>query len=126
MTAHAEEFSATAAATGALAFTYVLSGPVSITTTVTGDARQYATVGIVNGSLTLWSTTLTQLSPTAEVPYDVVAGQLTIKQGGTFTLTIPTTIQQGQVAASLMIATPTTPKGQPFAAAVANWSLSSA
>ena len=116
-------FSAEAAAAAPLTFTYPISAQVSITTTVSGDARQYATVGIVNGSALLWTATLTQFAPTAEIPYDVLAGQLTIKAGGMFTLTIPTNLQPGNVVANLVIATPTNPKGQPFQAMVAQWNL---
>lgn len=118
-----EVFSAELAATGPLVITFLLSSTVSITTTVTGDARQHATVGIVNGSVTLWSATMTQFEPTATVPFDLIAGTLTIKKGGTFALQIPTTAQNGSVIANLTIATLNNPQGTPFTATVASWPL---
>jgi hypothetical protein len=116
-------FSAEAAAAAPLTFTYPISALVSITTTVSGDARQYASVSIMNGSAMLWTTTLTQFAPTAQIPYDIIAGQLTIKANGTFTLTIPTNLAPGNVVANLVIASPTNPTGQPFQATVAMWNL---
>ena len=122
---HEEIFSAELAAASPLVISFVLSSQLSIVTTVTGDARQNATVALVNGSVTLWSTTLTQFTPTAEIPYDIVGGPLTIKKGGGFTLTIPTAGQAGSVVASLTVVTPTAPQGIPFNATVATWTLSS-
>ncbi|MBB4003111.1 hypothetical protein [Aurantimonas endophytica] len=122
---HAEAFSAELAAASPLVINFVLSPQLTISTTVTGDARQNATVSLVNGSVALWSTTLTQFTPTAEIPYDIVGGQLTIKKGGSFTLTIPTSGQAGSVVASLTVVTPTAPQGIPFNATVASWTLSS-
>lgn len=122
---HAESFSAELAAASPLVINFVLSPQLIIATTVTGDARQNATVSLVNGSVTLWSTTLTQFTPTAEIPYDIVGGSLTIKKGGSFTLTIPTAGQAGSVVASLTVVTPTVPNGTPFNATVATWTLSS-
>ncbi|UIJ71026.1 hypothetical protein [Aurantimonas sp. HBX-1] len=122
---HAEVFSAELAAASPLVINFVLSPQLTISTTVTGDARQNATVALVNGSVTLWSTTLTQFTPTATIPFDIVAGQLTIKKGGGFTLTVPTAGQAGSVVASLTVVTPTAPDGIPFNATVATWTLSS-
>lgn len=120
-----ESFSATAAASAPVVITYVLSSTVSIVTTVTGDARQYASVGILNGSLMLWSATMTQLEPTATIPYDIIAGTLIIKKGGTFTLQIPTTLQPGSMTANLTVATLNNPQGTPFTGVVAMWALTS-
>lgn len=120
---HDEIFSAERAVSGPLVFTFVLSSTVSITTAVTGDARQNATVAILNGSVTLWSATLTQFEPTATIPFDLIAGTLTIKKGGTFVLQIPTTLQNGTVIANLTIATLNNPQGTPFTATVASWPL---
>jgi precorrin-4 methylase len=106
-----------------LQFTYPISAMTSITTTVSGDARQYAVVSIVSGSLTLWSQTLTQLADKAKIPYDIVAGDLTVDAGGTLALTIPTTLQNGSVVVGLMIKTST--QTAPFNATVASWPLSS-
>jgi hypothetical protein len=120
-----DSMSVKAAAGAPLVINYILSSQVSIVTTVTGDARQYATVAIVNGSLTAWSASLTQLNNSQQLPYDIVAGQMTIKKGATVTLTIPTTSQAGSVFATLTIVTPQNPKGQDYSIQVATWPLSS-
>jgi hypothetical protein len=111
------------AASGPLVFTFVLSSTVSITTTVTGDSRQYATVAIVNGAVTLWSATTTQFANKVTIPFDLIAGPLTIKAGGGFVLQIPTAQQNGSVTAALTIATANNPDGTQFAAAIASWPL---
>lgn len=126
MDQNVELFSAASLAAAPLTITQVLSGQVAVSTTVSGEARQYATVSILNGSASLWSTTLTQFNSTAVTPYDIVAGQITISEGCGFTLTIPTSIMQGAVVANLTITTPTTPKGNRYTITVASWGLSSA
>ena len=120
---HDDFFSAQLAVTGPLVFTFVLSSTVSITTTVTGDSRQFATVGIVNGSVTLWSVTLTQFENTATLPYDLIAGPLTIKKGSKFVLQIPTEQQNGSIVATMTVATPNNPDGTTIAATIASWPL---
>ena len=117
--------SPTAIAAAPLVLSFVLSSQLSIVTTVTGDARQYATVAIQNGSLTAWSASLTQLNNSQQLPYDIVAGQMTIKKGATFTLTVPTAQQQGFVFAQMTVVTPQNPEGQSYGIQVATWPLSS-
>lgn len=107
-----------------LKFSYSITPEVSIDTTVTGESRQNASVSIVYGSMTLWSGTMTQFAPEITTPFEIKAGSITIEEGGTFTLTIPTSMQNGSVAASLMIKTATSTV--PFNAFVASWPLSSA
>lgn len=110
-------------ATAPLSFTYPITASVSILTTVTGDSRQYASVAVIYGSMSLWSGTMTQMAPKITIPYDIVAGEITIKEGGSFTLTIPTTMQNGSVAANLTIMSTT--QTVPFTAVVASWPVSS-
>lgn len=127
MTSHQklDEFSAAAFAAANLKITYVLTSTVNIVTEVTGDARQNATVTIMNGSQPVWNATLTQGEPTATIGSNLILGSLTINGGGTFTLQIPTTTQPGSNAAALTLLTPNNPKGTPFNAQVASWPLSS-
>ena len=66
---------------------------------------------------------LTQVAPIAALPYDIVLGPLTIKAGGTFTLSVPTPMASGKVQAILTIVSPTYPKGATFNATVAIWNL---
>jgi hypothetical protein len=116
-------FSAEAAASAPLHFIYQMTPLVAIATTVTGDARQYASVSIMSGSLNLWTSMLTQVAPVSKLPYDIVLGPLTIKAGGTFTLSVPTPAASGKVQAVLTIVSPTYPNGATFNATVAIWNL---
>lgn len=111
-------------ASAPLKFSYPITPEVYIDTTVTGDSRQNASVSIVYGSMTLWSGTMTQFAPEITTPFEIKAGSITIEEGGTFTLTIPTSLQNGSVAANLMIKSSTSTV--PFNAFVATWPLSSA
>jgi hypothetical protein len=120
----AAPFSAEAAAAAPLHFVYQMNPLVAITTTVTGDARQYAAVGIMSGSFNLWTSMLTQVAPISELPYDIILGPLTIKAGGTFTLSVPTPLASGTVLAKLTIISPAYPEGETFNATVAIWNLS--
>ena len=102
---------------------FALSSEVTIETNVSGDARNIATEGIKQGTMTLWTTTLTQGTPTATTPYDIICGQMTINKGATFTLTIPTSDQLGNVVFSGTIVEPT--GTQPHTYMVATWPLNS-
>lgn len=102
---------------------FTLSSEVTIETTVSGDARNNVTEGIKQGTMTLWTTTLTQGTPKATTPYDIVCGQMTINKGATFTLTIPTTAQPGNVVFSGTIVEPTGTQLHTYM--VATWPLNS-
>lgn len=113
------------AGAGPLSFTFWISSTVSIVTNVFGDARNNATVTIYNGSLPIWSGTMTQASPTITIPFDLYLGAVIINKGMTFNLTIPTQMQPGSVVMSGMVTTPPNPP-QPFSAQIASWPLTSA
>ncbi|OIN45261.1 hypothetical protein BLL37_31165 [Pseudomonas azotoformans] len=127
MTSHQklDEFSVAAFAAANLKITYVLTSTISIVTEVSGDARQNATVTIMNGSQQVWNATMTQAEPTATIGSNLIIGSVTIKAGGTFTLQIPTVTQPGSMTAALTLITPNNPGGIPFNAQVAQWPLSS-
>lgn len=112
-------------ASGPLQFTYVLSPSVSIVTNVFGDGRNMATVSIVNGTVTVWSASMTQAVPVAETTFDLDLGSLSIKAGAKFTLTIPTQQQLGSVLMQAELQSPPNPWFK-FTAVVAQWPLSSA
>jgi hypothetical protein len=116
-------FSVKAALAGPLQFTYPLTPTVSIVTTVTGDARNNASVQIMNGSLPLWAGTMMQTFPQIKTPFDLILGTITIAAGCTFNLTIPTLSQNGSVTMQATI----TSGGvtTPFGAIIANWPLTS-
>jgi hypothetical protein len=112
-------------ASGPLQITFPISSYLTVVTSVFGDARQFATVSIQNGSVTMWSAQLSQALPNQATPYPISVGGLTIEKGAGFYLTIPTTMQQGSVVLSAMISSGSTPPTQ-FTAQVAQWSLTSA
>jgi len=116
-------FSASAAASAPMVISFILTSTVAIVTTVTGDARQYATVSIINGSVTMWSCTMTHLNPTAVISHDLVAGSIMIRTGGSFNLNIPAATYPGSVVANMMIVTESTPGGQAFGGPIATWPL---
>ena len=119
----AAPFSAEAAAAAPLHFIYQMTPLVAIATTVSGETRQYAAVSIMCGSLNLWTCMLVQVAPISELTYDIVLGPLTIKAGGTFTLSVPTPVVPGTVLADLTIVSPTYPNGATFKVMVAIWNL---
>lgn len=110
-------------ASGPLKFSYPLSPSVFVNTDVFGDARNMCTVSIVNGSITVWAATLIQQNPVAETP-KLALGSITIEEGTSFRLTIPTQFQNGNVLMTGEVASPPNPP-QPIAALVASWPLSS-
>ena len=87
-------------AAGPLNFDFYLTADVDFKTSVTGDARNIAAVTIVYGSVVVWATTLTQGDPQHKTTADLWLGNLMISAGATFTLTIPTNDQPGNVMAS--------------------------
>jgi hypothetical protein len=116
------EFSLERLAAAPLVINYILTSEVTIQTTVIGDARNIASVAIIDGSVTVWSTTLTQASPNAETPYALQLGSIKIDAGAGLHLTIPTSIQNGNVVLEATIEQASNPP-QPFAAQVASWPL---
>ena len=110
--------------TGPLSFTFYLTPQVSIVTTVTGDARNIANVQIMSGSIVAYSASMNQAAPQAVVGYDIVLGDTTIAKGSTFTLTIPTQQQLGNVVFSGKVSSGQNPP-TPFTAIVASWPLTS-
>lgn len=107
-----------------LQFTFPLSPSVTVVTTVFGAARNQASVAIMSGTMTVWVGSMIQASPVAEVKQELRLGTLNIKAGTTFTLTIPTTMQNGNVFMQGELQSPPNP-WQPFSAIIAMWPLSS-
>ena len=84
---------------GPLSFTFLLPGGASIKTDVSGEARNVATVSLCSGAVVAWSATLLQAFPDATLATDLQLGSLGVRKGASFMLTIPTTLQLGQVFA---------------------------
>ena len=116
------EFSAERAAAAPLVISYILTSEVTIQTTVIGDARNIAMVAILDGSMTVWTTTLTQAAPDSETPYALQLGSIKIDAGAGFHLTIPTAIQNGSIMMDATVEQQGT--GTPFAAQVSSAPLS--
>lgn len=116
------EFTPKAAAAAPLVINYVLTAEVTIQTTVIGDQRNVASVAILDGSLTVWSATLTQPAPDAETTYALVLGSIKIDAGAGVELTIPTAIQNGSVMFQATIEQQGT--STPISAQIASWPLS--
>lgn len=108
-----------------LHFEFPLSGSVTVTTDVFGDQRNNAVVSIKNGSLTVWAATLTQVSPVGTIQSELILGSINIKAGTTFTLTIPTSMQNGNVMMNGSIQSPPSPDWVQINAQVASWPLNS-
>lgn len=107
-----------------LNFDYWLTTDIDVKTTVTGEARNQATVSIYYGSMMVWSTTLLQTDPTHTITIPLIMGSVTIDANATLTLTVPTQAQNGNVLFSGTLVH----QGQqplPFALYVAQWPLSS-
>jgi hypothetical protein len=81
-----------------------------------------ASVAILDGSLTVWTATLTQPAPDAETTYDLILGSIKIDSGAGFHMTIPTAIQNGSVMFEATIEQQGTKT--PISAQVASWPLS--
>jgi hypothetical protein len=103
---------------------YWLTTDCEIQTTVTGDARNVATVAIKYGTLIMWSTTLTQTDPTHATSDDLIIGSTTLKAGLSFTLTIPTSQQSGNILAQGSLSH-AGQKPLQFSLYVATWQLAS-
>ena len=99
-----------------------LTPSVSVKVTVSGPQRNMVVVSIKDGSMEMWSHTLMQTMPDAEVPSPLQIGNVTI-DGGEFHLQVPTSAQPGMVMFRCTIKTPTNPDGQPFSAPVYTWQL---
>lgn len=83
-------------ASNPLVFDYIVTPQVTIRTSVTGDARNIATVNILNATVSVWAASMTQAAPKATTP-KLVMGDFTIEEGAQFTLTVPSTLQDGNM-----------------------------
>lgn len=97
-----------------------LSPEISVRTVVRGEAGTAATITLYTGQEVMGELAVTQASPVAVVPDDLVLGDARVSAGTTFTLTIPTPLQQGQVFMRGQYRTRNTPDTA-IAAAVAVW-----
>jgi hypothetical protein len=107
-----------------LQFTCWLTPSVSVVTNVYGDARDEVLVSLIYGTVMIWNGTMMQSAPTVVIKTELIDGSLRISSGATFTLTIPSQIQPGNVFLQIEVLSPPNPL-QPFSALIASWPLSS-
>jgi hypothetical protein len=100
--------------------TYNLNPVCEIVTTISGDARNIAQVEIKSGAETVYSGTMMQQSPDLKTQQDYVLGTFTLKAGAHFHLTIPTSLQSGNVVLKGESKSEDNPFA-PFSAQVADW-----
>ena len=99
---------------------YDLTPELQTRTHVVGDAKNGAQVDVYDGTVLVASVSMTQASPVAVIPHEVVLGSARIASGATFTLTIPTPLQLGQVVLQASFQSQGGPL-TPFASAIATW-----
>lgn len=101
---------------------YNLTPELRTRTRIIGDAKNGAQVDIYVGTVLVASVVMTQASPVAVITHEVILGSARLASGASFTLTIPTPLQQGQV---VLQASFQSQGGQltPFAGAIATWAL---
>lgn len=106
-----------------------LNATVQIQTVVSsqgGSTNNVATVSIMSAGQPLWTTTLIQTASVGVVPTDLVIGsgatETTILAGSSFTLTVPTALMNGNIAAGLTYSSPTQPKNN-YSGLIASWTL---
>jgi hypothetical protein len=74
-----------------------LSPDLRAQTTVRGSAKSNVTVDLYAGSTLIYSVSMNQASPAAQIPEEVILGDVRLAAGAKFFLTIPTLQQTGQV-----------------------------
>lgn len=104
---------------------YHLTTELTVETSVVGEALNIANITVKAGSIDSWAGTLTQILPSAATTFPITVGNVTIKQGAKFRMTVPTPGpegQPGQVYLECMIEAQGVE--QPFSARIATWTLS--
>jgi hypothetical protein len=99
---------------------FIISSELSARTTVRGFDRLYATVELFAASELLQQFSMTPSAPTSIAQTNLQIGSVIVYQGATFKLTLPTSIQTGQVFMSGSFQSTNTPK-TPIAQTIATW-----
>jgi hypothetical protein len=99
---------------------YSLTPDLSALTTVRGTARNNVTVTLMAGSVAIYSVTMMQASPNAIIQDSLVLGDVRVAPGASFALTIPTSLQSGQMFMKATFQSRNIPPTK-FAAAIAVW-----
>jgi hypothetical protein len=113
-------------------FNWNLNASVVIQTVVSsqgGSTNNVGTVNIISAGQTLWTTTLIQTANVGVVQKDLIIGSgkeaTTIYAGTNFTLTVPTALMNGNMAAVITFSSGSGPKTD-YSGLIATWTLTSA
>jgi len=101
---------------------YQLTPTLTVVTKPLGTAKNSASVTFYNGSLLLYTVTVTQTAPVIVCPYNLVLGTLQIEQGMQLTLQIPSSLQPGSIFLQATFSDLNIPSTT-FSATVATWNL---
>ncbi|MHA1597954.1 MAG: hypothetical protein ACTSV1_04460 [Alphaproteobacteria bacterium] len=102
--------------------TFDLSPEISVRTQISGSAKSNARVIVMAGSMIMGEVNMLQPSPLAVLNGDLVLGNAKVFKGTSFTLTIPTTRQQGQVVMNGSFQSGSNPETA-ISSIIATWSL---
>lgn len=112
-------------------YNWNLNSSVQIQTVVASQGsstNNVATVSIISAGQPLWSATMIQTSNVAVVQSNLVIGTgasaTTINAGTSFTLTVPTPLLSGNMAADITYTTGTQPETN-YSGLIATWTLTS-
>lgn len=99
---------------------FFLSPVLKAQTTVRGLTKANVTVDLYAGSVLMYSVSLNQASPVAQIPDELVLGEVRVAAGAKFILTIPTELQQGQLLMQAQYQSRNTPPTS-ISADIATW-----
>lgn len=100
---------------------YYLNATSTVQVTITGDYYT-AKVNFLNGSILVYTTTLTQKTPVLTLPPNLAVGTFVIVSG-TLTLKLPSTIQTGTVTLNCMYKDKNVTVQQSLNSVIASWVL---
>ncbi|MFT6502967.1 MAG: hypothetical protein ACJASQ_003099 [Crocinitomicaceae bacterium] len=101
---------------------YQLSATLSVVTIPIGDAKNNASVFIYDGSMLLYTTTLTQAAPFLKYDSEIILGSSKIEKGMELTLQIPSSLQYGTLTMNAIFSTLNVP-ATAINSLVASWKL---
>ncbi len=110
-------------------YTWNLNATVQVQTVVSSQGEStnnVATVNIISAGQTLWSETMIQTANVAVVQSDLTIGStgstIIIYKGTSFTLTVPTPLMNGNMAANITYSAPSEEKHH-YNGQIASWTL---
>lgn len=105
-------------------FNFNLNAQVQLQTVVSsqgGGSNNVATVNVIAGTTTVWSGVMIQMTPHLVMP-QVQAGDTIIAAGSSYTLTVPTSLTNGNVVSNITYTSPPNPE-QIYNGQIATWTL---